>query len=31
MTGDKGKEVPICRSNCTNGVARSRGMGFENC
>ena len=27
--GDKGQEVPIRRSNCTNGVVRSRGMGSE--
>ena len=26
MIGDKGQEVPIRRSNCTNGVVRSGGM-----
>ena len=29
--GDKGQEVSIRRSNCTNGVVRSRGMGYEKC
>ena len=28
---DKGQEVSIQRSNCTNGVVRSRGMGYEKC
>ena len=27
----KGQEVSIRRSNCTNGVVRSRGMGYEKC
>ena len=27
--GIKAKKVSICRSNCTNGVVRSRGMGYE--
>ena len=30
-TGDKSQEVSILRSNCTNGVVQSRGMGYENC
>ena len=29
--GVKGQEVSICRSNCTNGVVRSRGMGYKKC
>ena len=29
--GDKGQEVSIQRSNCTNGIIRSRGMGYEKC
>ena len=29
--GDKGQKVSIRRSNCTNGVVRSRGMGYEKC
>ena len=29
--GIKGQEVSIRRSNCTNGVVRSRGMGYEKC
>ena len=29
--GDKGQEVSIRRSNCTNGILRSRGMGYEKC
>ena len=29
--GDKCEEVSICRSNCTNRVVRSRGMGYEKC
>ena len=29
--GDRGQEVSIRRSNCTNGVVRSRGMGYEKC
>ena len=29
--GDKGQEVSISRGNCTNGVVRSRGMGYEKC
>ena len=31
--GDKGQEVSIYigRSNCTNGVVRSRGTGYEKC
>ena len=29
--GDKGQEVSKRRSNCTNGVVRSRGMGYEKC
>ena len=28
--GDKDQEMLI-RSNCTNSIARSRGMGYENC
>ena len=28
---DKGQEVSIRRSNCTNGVVWSRGMGYEKC
>ena len=26
---DKGQEVSILRSNCSNGVVRSRGMGMR--
>ena len=29
--GDKGQELSIRRSNCTNGIVRSRGMGYEEC
>ena len=29
--GDKGQEVSIRRSNCTNGVVLSRGMWYEKC
>ena len=29
--GDKGQEASIRRSNCTNSVVRSRGMGYEKC
>ena len=29
--GDKGQKVSIRRSNCTKGVVRSRGMGYEKC
>ena len=29
--GIKAQEVSIRRSNCTNGVIRSRGMGYEKC
>ena len=29
--GDQGQKVSIRRSNCTNGVIRSRGMGYEKC
>ena len=29
--GFKGQEVSIRRSKCTNGVVRSRGMGYEKC
>ena len=28
---DKGRELSIRRSNCTNDVVRSRGMGYEKC
>ena len=31
LHGDKGQEVSIRRSNCTNGIVRSRGMGYEKC
>ena len=27
--GNTGQEVSIRRSNCTNGVVQSRGMGYE--
>ena len=27
----KGQEVSIQRSNCTNGIVQSRGMGYEKC
>ena len=30
-TWDKGQEVSILRSNCTNGVLQSRGMRYEKC
>ena len=26
---DKGQVVSMCRSNCTNGVVQSRGMGYK--
>ena len=29
--GDKGQEVSIRRSNCTNGIVRSRGMVYKKC
>ena len=29
--GDKGQEMSIGKSNCTNGVVWSRGMGYEKC
>ena len=31
MTEDKGQEGSIRRSNCTNGIVRSRGMEYEKC
>ena len=30
-TRDKGQEVSIWKSNCTNGIVWSRGMGYEKC
>ena len=30
-TGDKGQEMSMGRSNCTNGIVESRGMGYEKC
>ena len=30
-TEDKGQEVATWMSNCTNGVVRSRCMGYEKC
>ena len=29
--GDKCEKVSIRRGRCTNGVVRSRGMGYEKC